>query len=170
MPHHRLRLHPRRSQLDATTSARSGDLLPLISQGRIPVMGGFIASNADGITTTLGRGGSDYSASIFGAALSADSIEIWTDVKGVMTTVPAFAQPRRRSTSWARRGLRAGLLRRQGIAPLNPDSRHQKGHSRVRARLPASGRQGHLHPRARSAQPDHIPGYRRQERMSPSST
>ncbi len=49
---------------------------------------GFIASNENGITTTLGRGGSDYTASIFGAALNAETIEIWTDVNGMMTADP----------------------------------------------------------------------------------
>jgi aspartate kinase len=51
-------------------------------------MGGFIAATADGVPTTLGRGGSDYSAAIVGAALDADRIEIWTDVEGMMTTDP----------------------------------------------------------------------------------
>jgi aspartate kinase len=63
-------------------------LLPLISQGKVPVMGGFIASNENGITTTLGRGGSDFSGALIGGALSAGSIEIWTDVDGIMTTDP----------------------------------------------------------------------------------
>ncbi len=49
---------------------------------------GFIGSNEDGVTTTLGRGGSDYTGSLFGAALKADVIEIWTDVDGMMTTDP----------------------------------------------------------------------------------
>src|SRR5690606_1934574 len=49
---------------------------------------GFIGSNSDGVTTTLGRGGSDYTASIFGAALDASVIEIWTDVNGMMTADP----------------------------------------------------------------------------------
>ncbi|MBI4078745.1 MAG: bifunctional aspartate kinase/homoserine dehydrogenase I [Candidatus Levybacteria bacterium] len=52
------------------------------------IMGGFIASSHDGITTTLGRGGSDYTASLVGAALSASAIEIWTDVEGIMTADP----------------------------------------------------------------------------------
>lgn len=52
------------------------------------VMGGFIASTRDGITTTLGRGGSDYTASLVGAALDASIIEIWTDVDGLMTADP----------------------------------------------------------------------------------
>jgi aspartate kinase len=63
-------------------------IAPLILKQRIPVMGGFIASTGDGIPTTLGRGGSDYSAAIIGAALEADRIEIWTDVEGMMTTDP----------------------------------------------------------------------------------
>jgi aspartate kinase len=61
---------------------------PLLSTGRIPVLGGFIAATTDGIPTTLGRGGSDFTASIVGAALGASRIEIWTDVDGVMTTDP----------------------------------------------------------------------------------
>jgi aspartate kinase len=51
-------------------------------------MGGFIAATLEGTTTTLGRGGSDFSAAIVGAALDAESIEIWTDVEGMMTTDP----------------------------------------------------------------------------------
>src|ERR1017187_10562762 len=61
---------------------------PLLAAGKIPVMGGFIASTQSGVTTTLGRGGSDYSASIIGAALDAKRIEIWTDVDGVLTADP----------------------------------------------------------------------------------
>jgi aspartate kinase len=72
----------------ATNERMPAKLLPLIARNSVPVMGGFIASNAGGITSTLGRGGSDFSASIVGAALSADCIEIWTDVQGVMTTDP----------------------------------------------------------------------------------
>jgi bifunctional aspartokinase / homoserine dehydrogenase 1 len=55
---------------------------------QIPLVTGFIAVTRDGITTTLGRGGSDYTASIFGSALDADEIQIWTDVDGVMTADP----------------------------------------------------------------------------------
>ena len=60
----------------------------LLAQGKVPVMGGFIASTADGVTTTLGRGGSDFSAAVIGAVLDAERIEIWTDVEGMMTTDP----------------------------------------------------------------------------------
>ena len=62
---------------------------PLVKSGRVPVIGGFVGATRDGIPTTLGRGGSDFSASIIGAGLNADRIEIWTDVDGVMTTDPA---------------------------------------------------------------------------------
>jgi aspartate kinase len=65
----------------------SSEVAPLV-KARVPVMGGFIASTQDGETTTLGRGGSDYSAAIIGAALSAEAIEIWTDVEGMLTTDP----------------------------------------------------------------------------------
>lgn len=63
-------------------------VLPLIQAGKTPVMGGFIGSNTEGITTTLGRGGSDYTAALVGGGLHAGAIEIWTDVNGIMTTDP----------------------------------------------------------------------------------
>jgi aspartate kinase len=63
-------------------------LLPLLAQGQVPVMGGFIASNEAGISTTLGRGGSDFTAALIGGALRAEAIEIWTDVDGIMTADP----------------------------------------------------------------------------------
>ncbi len=58
----------------------------------VPVVTGFIASNSKNETTTLGRGGSDYTASIVGAGINADSIEIWTDVNGVMTADPKYVK------------------------------------------------------------------------------
>jgi aspartate kinase len=63
-------------------------LLPMVSEGKVPVMGGFIASNEAGLTTTLGRGGSDYTGALVGGALDAETIEIWTDVDGIMTADP----------------------------------------------------------------------------------
>jgi aspartate kinase len=63
-------------------------VLPLIEQKKTPVMGGFIGSTTEGITTTLGRGGSDYTAALVGGGLHAGAIEIWTDVNGIMTTDP----------------------------------------------------------------------------------
>jgi len=68
---------------------------PLLAQGKVVVLGGFIGATANNITTTLGRGGSDYSAAIFGSCLDADEIQIWTDVDGMLTADPrVVAQPR----------------------------------------------------------------------------
>jgi aspartate kinase len=69
---------------------------PLIEQARVPVMGGFISATRTGVTTTIGRGGSDFSASIVGAGLEAEKIEIWTDVDGMMTTDPNLCPEARR--------------------------------------------------------------------------
>ncbi len=63
-------------------------LLPLVGASKVPVMGGFIASNEAGLTTTLGRGGSDYTGALVGGALASETIEIWTDVDGIMTADP----------------------------------------------------------------------------------
>ena len=63
-------------------------VLPLIQAGKTPVLGGFIGATADGITTTLGRGGSDFTAALIGGGMHAGAIEIWTDVNGIMTTDP----------------------------------------------------------------------------------
>ena len=74
--------------MEETRERSLGKIVPIVKKGRIPVMAGFIAATKDGVPTTLGRGGSDYSAAIVGAALDAKSIEIWTDVEGMMTTDP----------------------------------------------------------------------------------
>ncbi len=76
--------------------AESADLLragvaALVDAGKVPVVTGFIGRTLDGRVTTLGRGGSDYSAAIIGAAIHADEIEIWTDVPGVMSADPRVA-------------------------------------------------------------------------------
>ena len=75
--------------MDETRARTGARLRPAIDRGDIPVVTGFIAATADGVMTTLGRGGSDYSASIIGAALDADEVWIWTDVDGVMTANPS---------------------------------------------------------------------------------
>ena len=75
-------------QIDAIAEASRELVSPLIQSGKVPVLGGFIGRTPEGITTTLGRGGSDYSASLLGAALHADAIEIWTDVDGMLTADP----------------------------------------------------------------------------------
>ena len=75
-------------QEDAIEAKLTELVMPLVLAGKTPVMGGFIASNAEGITTTLGRGGSDYTAALVGGGMHAGAIEIWTDVNGIMTTDP----------------------------------------------------------------------------------
>jgi aspartate kinase len=75
-------------QEDAIEARLTQHVLPIVQAGRTPVMGGFIGSNAEGITTTLGRGGSDYTAALVGGGLRGGAIEIWTDVNGIMTTDP----------------------------------------------------------------------------------
>ena len=67
-------------------------LSPLLKEGKIPVLQGFIGSTAGGISTTIGRGGSDFSASLFGAALQAEDIQIWTDVPGILTADPRIVE------------------------------------------------------------------------------
>ncbi len=73
---------------DETENLIRLELQPLIDAGEIPILGGFIAASRGGETTTLGRGGSDYSAALVGAALRAREIQIWTDVTGVLTCDP----------------------------------------------------------------------------------
>jgi aspartate kinase len=65
-------------------------LKPLLDNGVVPIVTGFIGQSPEGVTTTLGRGGSDYSAAILGQALHADEVWIWTDVDGVMSADPRF--------------------------------------------------------------------------------
>ena len=73
---------------DETNNLVRLELNPLIANGEVPVLGGFIAAARNGETTVLGRGGSDFSAAIIGAALNAREIQIWTDVTGVLTCDP----------------------------------------------------------------------------------
>jgi aspartate kinase len=75
--------------IDSAIEKRAGEKVrPLVEDGKVPVLGGFIASNDGGITTTLGRGGSDFTAALIGGALHAEAIEIWTDVDGIMSADP----------------------------------------------------------------------------------
>jgi len=64
------------------------NVAPHLSEGRVPVLGGFIGATEQGVTTTLGRGGSDFTAALVGGGIDAGSIEIWTDVNGIMTADP----------------------------------------------------------------------------------
>jgi aspartate kinase len=89
--------HMRAAPLMEETNQRlRAKVQPVLDKGRVPVMGGFIGATKAGITTTIGRGGSDYSAAIVGAGLGAERIEIWTDVDGMMTTDPNLCPEARR--------------------------------------------------------------------------
>jgi len=74
--------------MDITRERCEARLLPLLLQGIIPVVTGFIGATAEGVPTTLGRNSSDYSGTIMGAALDADEVTLWTDVDGILTTDP----------------------------------------------------------------------------------
>ncbi len=77
--------HP---DMEATSACTARELDPLLDKGIVPVVTGYIGATPSGVTTTLGRGGSDFSAAILGVALQADEVWIWTDVDGVMSADP----------------------------------------------------------------------------------
>jgi aspartokinase/homoserine dehydrogenase 1 len=81
--------------MDATREACNVRLRPLLDKGIVPVVTGFIGATQEGILTTLGRGGSDYSATILGAAMDAGEVIIWTDVDGVLTADPRLVSEAR---------------------------------------------------------------------------
>jgi aspartate kinase len=95
-------------------------MIPYLGDGRVVVMGGFIGSTKDGVTTTLGRGGSDLTASIVGAGILADEIQIWTDVDGMLTCDPRVLKGgyRLRSLSYQEAAALAGA----GAKVLHPDT------------------------------------------------
>src|SRR6202034_1084620 len=84
------RRHGQAAPWFAETNAKLRAVIPQLAQTHVPVMGGFIASTEGGVTTTLGRGGSDYTASIVGAGIGAEEIQIWTDVDGMLTADPTI--------------------------------------------------------------------------------
>ena len=77
-----------------TEAAVARTIKPHLQAGRVPVLGGFVGATTQGVTTTLGRGGSDFSAAIVGAAIAAPEVQIWTDVDGMLTADPrVFESP-----------------------------------------------------------------------------
>jgi aspartate kinase len=89
--------HTQAAPLFAETYARMGaQVAPLAQSGKVVVLGGFIGATGEGVTTTLGRGGSDYTASIVGAGIGAEEIQIWTDVDGMLTADPKTVPTARR--------------------------------------------------------------------------
>jgi aspartate kinase len=81
--------------VDETNEVVRLELKPILAADEVPIMGGFIAGNRAGETTTLGRGGSDYSAALIASAIDADELQIWTDVTGVMTCDPRICSSAR---------------------------------------------------------------------------
>jgi aspartate kinase len=73
---------------EETREAVGREIVPRVAEGRVPVIGGFVGATLQGVTTTLGRGGSDYSAAIVGAAVDSREIQIWTDVDGMLSADP----------------------------------------------------------------------------------
>ena len=134
---------------DETNRRLQAVVVPLLELGQVPVMGGYVGSTRDGIPTTLGRGGSDFSASIIAAGLNAQRIEIWTDVDGVMTTDPnlcadAFRVPRMSFDE-------AAELAYFGAKVLHPGdvgASHAQQYSGVGAQLAQSGVSGNGNCRA----------------------
>ena len=84
------RRHTHAAPLLPETYARLAKTVPPLADRSVVVMGGFIGSTEDGVTTTLGRGGSDFTASIAGAGIGAEEIQIWTDVDGMLTADPTI--------------------------------------------------------------------------------
>ena len=84
------RRHTQAAPVYAETYGRLAKALPGLAERNVVVMGGFIGSTEDGVTTTLGRGGSDFTASIVGAGIGAEEIQIWTDVDGMLTADPTI--------------------------------------------------------------------------------
>ncbi|MBI1295466.1 aspartate kinase [bacterium] len=78
--------------MEQTVSRCLNRLMPMVQSGVVPVITGFVGATETGVPTTLGRGGSDYSAAIIGAALDVDEIQIWTDVDGVLTADPRIVK------------------------------------------------------------------------------
>jgi len=84
------RRHTQAAPMFAETYRRTCNTIPALAAKQVVVMGGFIGSTEDGVTSTLGRGGSDYTASIVGAGIGAEEIQIWTDVDGMLTSDPTI--------------------------------------------------------------------------------
>jgi aspartate kinase len=115
-------------------------LLPLLRAGRVPVLGGYVGATLQGVTTTLGKEGSDFSAAIVGAALGAEEVQIWTDVDGMRTADPqlypsarrirtlSFAEALELSCSGAKKPHYGtlGPASRAGVPIRILDSRHPK--------------------------------------------
>jgi hypothetical protein len=130
--------------MDVTRERCGARLRPLLKENAVPVVTGFIGATREGMLTTLGRGGSDYSATILGAAMGADEVIIWTDVDGVLTADPRLVPDARTIPEISYREaaelayfgakvLQTGPQHRRGSQGADGDSRcraHQRGRAR----------------------------------------
>lgn len=115
-------------------------LAPRVEDGMIPVTQGFVARSVDGAQTTLGRGGSDRTAALIGAALEVDEIEIWTDVDGIMTADPRLVPDARLIPAVSFR--EATQLARFGARVLHPETLAPAIEGRIPVRVRNSRRPG----------------------------
>jgi aspartate kinase len=122
-----------RPLLKETGRLTRAELEPLLKAKRIPVLGGFIAATAEGVTTTLGRGSSDYTATLVSAALSARETQIWTDVNGVLTADPRLIKTAHTvpQLSYAE----AAELARFGIKVLHPKTIQPAAENEIPVRI-----------------------------------
>ena len=139
---------PRMPETMAAIRATAGVSL---ERGRIPVLGGFVGATPDGHTTTLGRGGSDYSGALVGAGIEASEIQIWTDVDGMLTADPTY---RREAAPGAAavvcRGRRARVLRCEGAASQHHPAGSGAGHPGAHSEFAPTRRFRDEHHRPRS--------------------
>ena len=126
--------------------------IPPLAAKHVVVMGGFIGATEDGVTTTLGRGGSDYTASIVGAGIGAEEIQIWTDVDGMLTADPTILAWRlSRRDLFVRGSGGVGLFRREGAASGDGAAGDREEYSRADFKFAAAGRGGDVDCRRGSA-------------------
>ena len=121
------RRHTQAAPNFAETYKRLCGTVPALAAKHVVVMGGFIASTDEGVTSTLGRGGSDYTASIVGAGIGAEEIQIWTDVDGMLTSDPTIMPGGYRvETVLFRGGGGVGVLRGKGFASGHGAAGHRE--------------------------------------------
>jgi aspartate kinase len=130
-----------RPLMDPTRQRLQQRIVPLVQRGVIPVITGYVAATASGVTTTLGRGGSDFSAAIVGAALDADEVWIWSDVDGILTADPNIVPQARTlaELSYAE----AAELAYYGADVLHPKTIRPVTQSRIPLRIRNSFRPAH---------------------------
>jgi aspartate kinase len=139
--------HTRAAPLGPETSAAlRKTVVPILDSGRVAVLGGFVGATLDGHTSTLGRGGSDYSGALVGAGIDAREIQIWTDVDGMLSADPRVIASHLAAVVC--RGGRARILWREGAASEHDSSGRRAEHSRPHSQLVEAGRRRHLDYRA----------------------